>query len=131
MRSLNRKRFDLRSKFLGLEHWTTSVVRLSTEGSLWSTFYLFSSLLAITLPSFKSKTALFSYNLMSGKCEQQFPAAFQLLSRDCSSVLLILFSDIFSCREKLEHDMLNSNIWKIPFHPRSCLLRCSRSNIQI
>ena len=99
----------MRSKFLGLHHWATSFVHLSTEGSLWSTSYLFSSPLAITLPSVKNKKALLSYDLMSGNCKQQLPAAFQLLSRDCSSVLLILLSDIFSCREKLEHDMLNSN----------------------
>ena len=42
---------------------------------------------------------------------------FWQLSRDCSSNLL-LFSNILSCREKLEHDILNSNFWKIPFHPK-------------
>ena len=76
---------------MGLDHWATSVVHLSSEGSLWSISYLFSSSLAITLPSVKNKTALLSCNLMSGNCELQFPAAFQLFSRDCRSVLLILF----------------------------------------
>ena len=40
------------------------------------------------------------------------PLLFRLLSRDCNSVLLIFFSDIFSCREKHEHDMLNSTFCK-------------------
>ena len=47
-----------------------------------------------------------------------FPLFFRLLSRNFSSVLLILFSDIFSGREKLDNDMLYSNFRKIPFHPK-------------
>ena len=78
----------MRSRFLELDYWETSVVYLSTEGSLWFTYSF--SLLSITLPSVKNKTALFSFDLMSGNCGQQFPAVFLLLSRDCSSVLLIL-----------------------------------------
>ena len=41
------------------------------------------------------------------------------------------FMIFFSCREKLEHDMLNSKLWKILFHPKILFLkRCSRSNFQ-
>ena len=48
---------------------------------------------------------------------RNFPLFFFLLiSRDCSPV-----SEIFSCREKVEHDMLNSNFSKIPFHPKITL----------
>ena len=83
----------MRSRFLGLDYWETSVVYLSTEGSLWFTYSF--SLISITLPSVKNKTALLSFDLMSGICEQQFSAVFLLLSRDCSSVLLILYFWLF------------------------------------
>ena len=63
------KKFWLEKHVLGLEHWETSVVHLSTEGSLWSNTDSLSSPLAITLSSVKNETAILSYNLTSGKCE--------------------------------------------------------------
>ena len=84
---------------------------------------------------------------------RNFPLIFRLLSRDCNSVVLMILcrlrlcadsdfvqtqslslhkiSEIFSCREKLEHDTPNLNFCKIFFNPKSCFARCSKSNFQI
>ena len=93
-----------------MDHWTTSAVHFSNEGSLWST----------QTPLFvrghsrsfaKNKTAVLSFDLFGEIANSNFTLLlFGLLSRDYSSIFLILFSCIFNCREKLELEMLNSNV---------------------
>ena len=114
-----------------LDHWETSLVHLSTEGSLLCTsnlslLYSRSLCLLFRIRQLYSRVILYLEIANSN-----FPLLFRLLSRDCNSVLLILFSDIFSCREKLEHIMPIRIFEKFHFTPKSCFLRCSRSNFQI
>ena len=121
----------LKTQVFCLDYWAASAVHLSTEGSLWSTRS--SLFLLVTTCSFsKDETALLWLDSYGKIANGNFTLLdFEVLSRDCSSILLMLFSCTFSCREKLEHDMLNPNFWKIAFHPKIKTEHCSRSNFQI
>ena len=124
-------KIKLKTQVFYWDHWATSAVHLSTEGSLWSTqFSLFVPGHSRTFA--KNRIALLSFDLYGKIANSIFTLLFfGLLSRERSSILLILFSRIFSYREKREHERLISNFWKNAFHPKIKTKRCSRSNFQI
>ena len=102
-------KFQLKTKFLCLDHWAASAVHLSTGGSLWSFQSPSRFVLGHSRSFAKNKTAVLSFDLYGKIANSNFTLLFfGLLSRDCISVLLILFSRTFSYRKKLERDRINS-----------------------
>ena len=109
----------MRNEFWG---WTIGRLRLSTfplkvhSGPILIRFNLHSRSFCLLL----RMRQLYSRTILYLEIENSvFPLFFRLLSHDCCLVLLILFSDIFSYREKLEHDMLNSNFLKNSISPQN------------
>ena len=102
--------FHLRTKVLG---WTIGRLRLSTFPPK-----VHSGPLRINILFFRNRAVsyfrigqLYSRVIfISGNCELKFPAAFfDYFPAIVVCLLSSCISEIFGCREKIEHDRLNSN----------------------